>query len=193
MNPSYTINDPGHPLHGKTIYLRCFACCTAVVVRFCRDGRVYMPVNKRGPGCSTFPGKYNVPCGFLEDDETGPECCARELYEENGIKIPPERFKFYGNNLEQDPSTRFEGHAVNRYIAILTDEDFENGVVDQTHAAELGTTGGEKDEVSERRWMKLGYYSMYEWAFDQKELLAQVCEDIRNGVIANPYATKLCL
>ena len=190
MNPFYIVNEPGHPLHGQTIYLRCYACCTAIVLRFTREGEVYIAINKRGPGCSTFPGMLNVPCGFQEDDERGSECCARELYEENGIKIPATLFKYYGNNLENDPSTRFEGHVVNRYIAVLTDDDFENGTVDTTHARELGTTGGEKDEVSVRRWMKLGYYFLHDWAFDQKELLAQLCEDVRHGVIVNPYTVK---
>lgn len=186
-NIPYLITDPNHPLYGQTIYDGCYACITAITLWFSKDNNIYIPVNKRGSGCSTFPGKWNIPCGFLENNENGMQCASRELYEENGIKIPPERFIYYNNNLCDEPSRRFKGHAVSRFIAILTDEDFENGIIDVTHFNEIGTTGGEKNEVSEREWIRLDMYNMYDWAFDQKMVLDELCEDIRNGIIKNPY------
>ena len=186
-NIPYLVNDPGHPLHGQTIYNGCYACITAIILHFSQDGSIRILVNKRGSGCSTFSGKWNIPCGFLEENENGPQCAAREVYEENGVKIPFERFVYYSNNLSDDPSYRFKGHAVSRFIAVLTDKDFENGTIDLSHFNEIGTTGGEKDEVSIRKWIRLGMHDMYDWAFDQKQVLDKLCEDIHNGVIKNPY------
>lgn len=174
-NLCYTVNEPGHPLHGKTIYDGRYACVTAIVIWKRKNGQLYLLVNKRGIGCSTFPGKWNITCGFMENTENGAQCASREVFEECGIKIPANRFNFY--NLETDPARCFQGHVIIRYIAVLTDEDFENGVIDTSNFNKIGTTGGEENEVADRRWIRLFYYYNYDWAFDQKTTIEELIFD----------------
>lgn len=44
--------------------------------------------NKRGPGCNTKVGCWNLPCGFLDYGETGEQAAIRETWEETGVAIP---------------------------------------------------------------------------------------------------------
>lgn len=46
---------------------------------------------KRGPGCPDEVGKWVLPCGYLDGNETLKEAMYRETYEETGINIPEVR------------------------------------------------------------------------------------------------------
>lgn len=49
------------------------------------DGFVLL--NKRGPACPDHVGKWTLPCGYLDWDESGSEAAIREIWEECGLDI----------------------------------------------------------------------------------------------------------
>ncbi len=63
-----------------------------VVTAFVASGKRLLWVQR---GLQPQRGKWAIPGGFLEQGETLAEGAARELYEEAGILLPPERLQLY--------------------------------------------------------------------------------------------------
>ena len=109
-NFSYTIPDGEHK--GVTLWSGRYCCVTAFV--FLVIGKeCYILANKRGLGTPDFQGLWNCPCGFIEGDESAEEACAREVLEETGVKINPNRFVLH--SVQTDPEVCNDGHVTLRY------------------------------------------------------------------------------
>ena len=158
-NWSYLIEEDEH--RGVTLWSGRFcAVCGIVVNRI--DDKLYVLANKRGDGCPDYNGYWNMPCGFLEIFENGQEGVAREIKEECGISITPEKFKFV--TVETEPGRCNNGNVTLRYIAI--GEEF----MDLTVTA----LSGEINEVSDVRWIPLNDIHKYKWAFNHYEILKNI-------------------
>ena len=48
----------------------------------------YVLLVQRGPGCPDNVGKWCMPCGYLDKNETLAEAAIREAYEETGLYLP---------------------------------------------------------------------------------------------------------
>ena len=71
---------------GRIIWLS--RSCAVVTTLACRvDGRIYILLGKRGIGCPDEVGKWNLPCGYLDWDETLSEAAIREVFEETGVNV----------------------------------------------------------------------------------------------------------
>jgi 8-oxo-dGTP pyrophosphatase MutT (NUDIX family) len=82
---------------GRTVWL---SRSVAVVVQvWCVTPRTNPKVLlvKRGPGCPDEVGKYGLPCGYLDWNETTGEACMREVWEEAGLDIS--KFVASSNNM----------------------------------------------------------------------------------------------
>lgn len=72
----------------------------AAVVVHDRDGKVLLVKRGINPG----KGKWSLPAGFLELEESGAEAGARELEEETGLKADPEQLEYvHDMNFERFP------------------------------------------------------------------------------------------
>lgn len=71
-------------------YSRSVACSMYLFIYSRKTKQWYVLVSKRGPGCPSNVGKWNVPGGYLDFDETLEECARRECYEETGVKVTEE-------------------------------------------------------------------------------------------------------
>lgn len=60
---------------------------TAVCVLLECGGQRYILVNQRGTGVPDFAGYWNLPCGYLDYDETTAEAATREVWEECGVNV----------------------------------------------------------------------------------------------------------
>lgn len=49
------------------------------------EGAPYILVNQRGTGVPDFSGYWNLPCGYLDYDESTSEAAVREVWEECGV------------------------------------------------------------------------------------------------------------
>lgn len=75
--------------NGKIYYVSKSA--TASLAAFCMDkkkGVWCVLANKRGPGAGSNQGLWNLPCGFVERNESAEAGARRETEEETGVKIP---------------------------------------------------------------------------------------------------------
>ena len=94
-NWSYTIHEEGHPHNGKTLWSgRYCAVCGVVLFYNENTGETFALANKRGNGTPDYQGFWNLPCGFLEANESGQQGVAREVYEETGVKMEIDRLGF---------------------------------------------------------------------------------------------------
>lgn len=183
-NYSYTIQEGPHK--GETLWSGCYSATCGITIlrvrRFLRRSKYYVLANKRGKGTPDFKHMWNLPCGFIEPSESGPECVRREILEECGIDIPAELFVF----LETDtrPETRNKGHITLRYLAI-TDKNTKG--IDTSHFDEIGTTGGEVDEVEERKWIDIDKVREYEWAFNHAFVLERISQGLKNRKLIKFY------
>ena len=73
-------------IDGKEIWLsRAVAVVATVAVFF--ENEMYILLNKRGTGTPDFQGYWNLPCGYLDYNETTGEAPLREVWEECGVDI----------------------------------------------------------------------------------------------------------
>lgn len=164
-NWSYTIKEGEYS--GKTLWSgRYCAVCAIVIRRF--NGEFYVLANQRGNGCPDFQGYWNLPCGFIEADETGEQAACRECFEETGVFVYPNQFVF--NSVETDPTISNNGNITLRYC------NFSDAM---ENLPTIGEFSGEKNEVSKAAWINTKHLENYKWAFHHKELLNIIIQDLK--------------
>lgn len=146
----------------KIVYDGRYACVTGIVIAV-EENTSYILANKRGPGCPTNVGLWNMPCGFM-DAGSAEENAAREVYEETGCKISPDKFNFIGIG-----DTAKNRNVILRYVAILNEGRQEILTPEQ-----LKGLGGEEDEVSEIKWIDARSINKYKWAYNHNNVIYQL-------------------
>ena len=159
MEKNWSYKIPDGPHAGKTLWSGRYCCVAAFVFRRI-NGIWSVLANKRGPGTPDFQGRWNAVCGFLEANESAERGCSREVFEETGYEIKPE--KFLQVFTHTDPATSNNANVTIRHIAIF----FEH---------ELGPRqipdGGEEGEVDDVRWISIDAIGRYSWAFNHLEII----------------------
>jgi len=147
---------------GKTYWVsRSIAVLGLVIAE--RGGEHYILVNKRGDGCPDFNGMWNIPCGYLDYNETTKEAVSREIWEECGVRIEPSAFTLYSIN--DDPHEGESQNVTIRYVARVPES-----VMD----IPLNNGNSEKDEVDGIMWMNVNDIENYDWAFNHRFLLRNI-------------------
>ena len=130
-------------------------------------GDSYILAEQRGTGTPDpeYVGKYCVPCGYLDYDETIVQAAQRELMEETGLNLPTSDFKLL--NFNDIPESDKRQNVTFRYIVNL-DVPIED-------LSKLFTTkNSEKNEVESIKFIKLNKIDNYEWAFNHQELIKEI-------------------
>lgn len=156
QNTPYTVTtDEGKE---KVVYDGRYACVTGIVIAV-EQNTSYVLANLRGPGCPDYVGHWNMPCGYM-DAGSAEENVSREVYEETGLKISPDRFSLVGIS-----DTGKERNVTLRYAAIM------QGRQELLTPEQLKGLGGEKDEVSEVKWIDIRFIDKYKWAFNHDNVI----------------------
>ena len=159
-NWSYKIIDGPHA--GKTLWSGRY-CAVAAFVFKCKDDQWSVLANLRGSGTPDYQGCWNAVCGFLEANETAQQGCSREIFEETGYEINPE--KFLQVYTQTDPETSNNGNVTLRHIAIyFEDEEPSKGEA----------KGGEDNEVDDVKWIPIEEIGNYKWAFNHENVIDQL-------------------
>ena len=140
-----------------------------VVFLFAKDiyGDLYILAEQRGKGTPDpeYVGKYCVPCGYLDYDETIVQAAQRELMEETGLNLPTSDFKLL--NFNDIPESDKRQNVTFRYIV--------NSNVPIEDLSKLFTTkNSEKNEVESIKFISLTNIDNYEWAFNHQELIKEI-------------------
>lgn len=150
---------------GRTIWnSRSMAVVAIVIFTNLNTGEVSVIANKRGKGTPDFQGKWNIPCGYLDWDETTKEAASRELFEETGIKIYPNDWELLSIN--DDPKESHQ-NVTFRYITYCMGTDI-------SRLGRFKQTGGELNEVEEIKLINLDNIEDYDWAFNHYNLLKTI-------------------
>lgn len=158
-NWSYTITKGEYA--GKTLWSGRYCAVAAFVFRRI-DGVWSVLANKRGSGTPDYQGCWNAVCGFLEADEDSQHGCSREVFEETGYKISPDKFLHVSTHT--DPETSNNANVTLRHIAIIFENELEHDEA----------SGGEINEVDEVRWIPIDDIYRYKWAFNHRSLIVEL-------------------
>lgn len=141
----------------KYWYSRSIAC--SVILQSFKDNIRRILVVQRGPN-STYPGKWFIPGGFLEHDETLYECALRELHEETGIDI--------GGNSGEDIFTKM--HVIDEpELSSMQTVTFVFSIT-RGDAYDLPTTNlfSEPGEIADIQWVTPEEFKKLDLAFNPK-------------------------
>lgn len=127
-------------------------------------------VVQRGTGTPDpeFVGKYCMPCGYLDFDETCVQAAKRELFEETGLSLPEHYFELASINDEPDKDKR--QNITFRYIVklALPTKDVESM---------LSTKHSEENEVSSIKFINIKDIDKYEYAFNHNDLIKKLWQE----------------
>ena len=165
MEKNWSYKIPDGPHAGKTLWSGRYCAVAAFVFRRI-EGIWSVLANLRGSGTPDYQGCWNAVCGFLEANETAQQGCSREIFEETGYEIKPE--KFLQVYTQTDPETSNNGNVTLRHIAII----FEH---------ELGSRkqpeGGEENEVDAVKWIPIDEVYNHKWAFNHEKTIIDLFYD----------------
>ena len=165
MNWSYKITDLDHPKCGTTLWSGRYCAVCGIVLVNCKQD-TFVLANLRGSGTPDYQGYWNLPCGFLEDNETGAEGVCREIFEECGLTLAPSCFSLF--DVETDPLTCNNGNVTIRYIALRT--------ILELPKLKYENINGEENEVESVKWINIKEIDNYKWAFNHDILIKKVEE-----------------
>ena len=131
---------------------------------FCNDaaGRLCVLANQRGTATDKEVGKWNLPVGFLDFNETCAECAVREVHEETGVVLDPKTVKLFNINSKPDDGSQDVGF---RYYVNLS------GTIDEYP---LSTENMEKNEVIKAKWIPIAGLDKYIWAWNHLEIIRKI-------------------
>ena len=155
-NWSYTIKEGEHK--GKTLWSGRYCAVCAIVLYLDPILGWMILLNKRGSGTPDFQHMWNIPCGYIEADETAQEACSRELLEECHVEIEPKKFNLI--KVETNPKNCNNGNITLRFLAFADSTDFV-----KTNAV------GEQDEVEDVSWFELKVAKNLNLAFNHKDVI----------------------
>ncbi len=128
----------------------------------------YVPLGKRGTALPDEVGKWGLPGGYLDFDETAGGAVQREIWEELGLNVPAlqEAHQFVGQ-LEQ-PYFVFSEPRRRQNVTLRFPLMFEMAA--GTTLPTLNPQVGE-DEVAEARWFGLKEAMEMELAFEHQRIM----------------------
>ncbi len=163
-------NFPIKAEDGKTYWVS-RAIGVSGIVFYATDSDIFVLANKRGKNTPDFQGMWNLPCGYLDFDETTKEACSREVYEETGIKVAPDKWKLL--EIADSPTQNKQNVTIRYYYCITNPQPKDISLGSNTE-----NRGGEEDEVESIAWINIKNIDNYEWAFGHKEVIKNmfVCD-----------------
>lgn len=134
---------------------------------------LYALIEKRGKGAADYQGYWCFVCGYVDFDESVEQALQRESREELGFEIDINKLKFV--KINSSPSENHQNITIHYIYFADEDENFDL----------KKAKGGEKDEIAEVKWFKIGeihdnelrintYDIMAEdWAFDHEKRMIE--------------------
>jgi len=169
-------NTPNELVTKKTIgdreiYIhRSCAVVTTVLVHHKVDNKIYVLLGKRGKGTPDFQGYWNMPCGYLDWDETGTEAALREVWEETDLDL--EKFisnsLVINNDMGQPWYVNHDSVNSNRQNVTLR---FGVCLITRQEMPALSNKNCEPGEVEELRWVDVNDIDQYKCAFGHDKVL----------------------
>ena len=117
--------------------------------------------NKRGSGVPNYQGYWNVPCGYLDYNETTAEAVCRETFEETGVVIKPNLTQLW--NIDDDPKSTLQNVTFIYFNFLPERQDIS-----------ISDRGGETNEVELVSWIPILEIDKYKWAFGHDKIINEM-------------------
>jgi ADP-ribose pyrophosphatase YjhB (NUDIX family) len=113
----------------------------------------------------TQTGKWCLPCGYLDFNETIEECAIREIYEESGVDLRQFNHEIKLEKINSDPSTDRQNIGFHYLIQIDSEKEPEVdlGVVDYY-------------ETTDSKWIDVSEAENFKFAFNHLEKIKKYAE-----------------
>lgn len=151
------------------------ACAVLAIVEYIdKDGNKFVLANKRGQKTPDYKGMWNMPCGYIDFNESAEEAAIREVFEETGLRIRKEDLELvHVNSCSKDSNN--QNITIRYKVTLSSDSDIT-----------LSIDNCEPCEVEKAQWISTEHINRYEWAFNHEKLIEKyVINDInkRDGVV----------
>lgn len=157
-------------------------------------GQIHVLVIKRADTMEVDPGKYGVPCGYLDWNETIYEAVIREVYEETSLYLPN-----YKNNIEFDnnkqpffidsnPDAKYNSrqNVAHNFIFAL---DFSNENPDTFPSYVQNYTSNETSLVKWVPWYDFIRNDL-EWSFNHEHRVSDAMKYLMSGFVNRTWYYK---
>lgn len=132
------------------------------------DGEWHVLANQRGTGTPDYQGYWNVPCGYLDYDETTKQAAMREVFEETGIRLKDATFWTF-----QDSPWENLQNVTFRYYSIISDPQL------RTLNENAKSRGGEQNEVNKIAWIPVKDIHQFNWAFQHNFIIKNLISHLK--------------
>lgn len=147
----------------------------AVCVILVKKKEAFVLVNQRGPGVPDYSGYWNMPCGYLDFDETAGEASIREVWEECGVDVPSllplSKVSYFDEPWSVASGTSNPKQNVTLHHGLLA-------YVDTLPA--LSPEHNEPNETSDIRWLPLSELHSLEFAFNHVSRIEQFVKHVHS-------------
>ncbi len=161
---------------GSEVWLARDIAVAVSAIAFC-DQTPYVLVNQRGPGVPNFQGFWNLPCGYLDYDETTQEAAIREVWEECGVNIHPLLEASHIHYFDQPWDVNSTPRGTRQNVTI-----HHGLVVTVEQLPPVSNANNEPNETSDIRWLPLNEVEALEFAFDHKPRIGQFIQRVHHAL-----------
>jgi len=136
---------------------------------------IFVMIEKRSWSMMDAPGKYCLPCGYMDWDEDGYEALTREVYEETSFYIPKYKMYLIEDN-EEEPffvNTKPTQNRQNIVLNYAIVYDFSKGLPKEIESYT-------DHEIEGIRWVPIEQLSKIDFAFDHASVIEKAIKKFRN-------------
>lgn len=180
-------NEPIQRSNGDTIW-HSRSCAVVTTVCCYIQGEPHILLAKRGEGCPDEVGKWNLPCGYLDWNETLTEGAEREVYEETGVSLR----KIIGNEENIISNHMHEPWKVNSQISKRTSSKQNIShhfylIYTSKEIPKTSTDYCEPNEIEAIQWVTLSALKSLDFAFEHDVVIHEFLE--KNNIVSG-YQSK---
>lgn len=164
---------------GRIIWLS-RACAVSTTVCCYLKGKPHILLAKRGEGCPDAIGKWNLPSGYLDWNETLTEAAEREVYEETGVNlitIAAKEQNVIASHMHQPWQVKSQVSKRNFSKQNISNHFYFIFSADQAPATT--TENGEENEIAEVQWVEQSQLGQFEFAFLHNKVIERFFEITR--------------
>lgn len=178
MKPTFK-NRPNasHKVGNREIWESRSPAVVGIIFAFANNN-LYVLAEKRSKNMPDEPGKWVVPCGYMDWDESGWDALRREIYEETSFFID----KFKKNLVYDNDKEPF-------FVKTTPDENRQNIAINYCLLFDFEKTGLPKTvekykdhEVDQVKWVDYKEIDDYPWGFEHEkriEMALKKCEILK--------------
>lgn len=133
--------------------------------------KIYVLINQRGPGTPDYQFYWNLPCGYLDWDESGINAAKREIFEETGLDIDK-----YDFSCSKQPKYAVTDKITNKQNVTLYyqfDITTTQEILDQM-ISDFNTNNSEHDEVADIKFIDITNVGDYQFCFSHDFRIKQL-------------------